>query len=133
MITKKNIILFDGECDFCSFWVKFIIKRDKKDVFRFASLQSKIGQAYLTKFNISKKIDTVVFIQNNNVFIKSTAALTILKTLGRYWLLIYVFMIFPNFIRDFFYDIIAKYRYLFFEKNACQLNNQNDLKHKFLS
>ncbi len=133
MITKKNSILFDGECDFCSFWVKFIIKRDKKDTFRFASLQSKIGQEYLTKFNLSKKIDTVVFIQKDIVFVKSTAALTILKTLGGFWCLFYVFILFPRFIRDFFYDLVAKYRNVFFKKNTCQLNSQNNIKHKFLS
>lgn len=133
MITKKNIILFDGECDFCSFWVKFIIKRDEKDAFRFASLQSKIGQEYLAKFNISKNIDTVVFIQNNIAFIKSTAALIILKTLGGFWKLFYGLKIFPLFIRDFFYDLMAKYRYVFFSKNTCQLNSQNNIKHKFLS
>ncbi|PKP50643.1 MAG: hypothetical protein CVT95_02375 [Bacteroidetes bacterium HGW-Bacteroidetes-12] len=132
MLTNHNIILFDGECNFCSFWVKFIIKRDKKDAFRFASLQSEVGKQFLTKFNISKNVDTVVFIQKDIVFVKSTAALTILKTLGGFWSLFYVLMIIPHFIRNFFYDLIAKYRYVFFRKNTCQLNNQNDIKHKFL-
>lgn len=133
MITEKNIILFDGACNFCDFWVKFIIKRDKKDAFRFASLQSKVGKQFLTKFNINKNIDTVVFIQKDIVFVKSTAALTILKTLGGFWSWFYVLMIIPHFIRNFFYDLIAKYRYVFFEKNTCQLNSQNNIKHKFLS
>lgn len=132
MLTNHNIILFDGECNFCSFWVKFIIKRDRKDAFRFASLQSEVGKQFLTKFNISKNIDTVVFIQNNHAYIKSTAALTILKTLGGLWSMWYVFVLFPRFFRDFFYDLIAKYRYLFFKNNTCNLNNENSIKHKFL-
>lgn len=133
MLQDKNIILFDGECDFCSFWVKFVIQRDKKDVFRFASLQSDIGKKILAQYQIDNAIDSVVFIQKNKAFIKSTATLQILKTMGGLRSVIFVFIIIPRFIRDFFYDLIAKYRYLFFRQNSCQLINQNNIKHKFLS
>lgn len=119
MITQKNSILFDGECNFCNFWVCFIAKRDEKKQFQFVALQSEEGKQFLTKFNISKNIDTVVFIQNNSVFIKSSAVLTILKTLGGFWVLLYGFMLFPRSFRDFFYDLIAKYRTVFFKKKVC--------------
>ena len=49
MSSQKHIILFDGECSFCNFWVKFVVKRDKKDLFRFASLQSDVGKKLLTR------------------------------------------------------------------------------------
>ena len=63
MMIDKHIILFDGECNFCSFWVKYVIKRDENDVFRFASLQSEIGKKYLNQFNIDDSIDSVVLLK----------------------------------------------------------------------
>ncbi|NQX98488.1 MAG: DUF393 domain-containing protein [Flavobacteriales bacterium] len=132
MKTNKHIILFDGECNFCSFWVKYVVKRDVKDVFRFASLQSKIGREYLLKYNIDSAIDSVVLIENDKAYIKSTGAFRILKTLGGIPSMFYVFVIIPTFIRDFFYDVIAKYRYRWFGKNDCEFIPNQNMKDKFL-
>ena len=65
MNKKKHIILFDGECTFCSFWVKFVLKRDKHDQFRFASLQSMAGIYYQDKHDINDKVDSVVLIHKD--------------------------------------------------------------------
>ena len=132
METKKHIILFDGECNFCSFWVNYIIKRDKKDVFRFASLQSEIGQGYLEKHKISSSIDSIVLIEKSTSYIKSTAALRVLKTLGGFRFIFYGLIIIPTFIRDFFYDIIARYRYSWFGKNDCEFVPSQNFMNKFL-
>ncbi len=71
MNTNKHIILFDGECNFCSFWVKYVVKRDRKDMFRFASLQSEKGKELLTKYEVDDLIDSVVLIEEERYFIKS--------------------------------------------------------------
>lgn len=132
MKQEKHIVLFDGECNFCSFWVKYVVKRDKKEVFRFASLQSDTGKKYLEQYQVSNSIDSVVLIEKDSFFIKSTAALRILKTLGGLRAIFYGLVIIPVFIRDFFYDLIAKYRYKIFGNETCELPLNEDYKDKFI-
>ena len=132
MRSNKHIILFDGECNFCSFWVNYVLKKDKKDVFRFATLQSAVGKEYLSNNNVDSKIDSVVLIENDTVYIKSTAALRILKTLRGLRSVFYGFIIIPAFGRDLFYDIVAKYRYHWFGKNDCEFVPLHNFKNKFL-
>lgn len=129
---RKHIILFDGTCNFCSFWVKFVVKRDKKDQFRFTSLQSEKGKELLQKYTVDPKIDSVVLIEKEKVYIKSTAALKILKTLGGLKSIFYGLIIVPSFIRNFIYDLIAKYRYKWFGKNDCEFIPNQNIKNKFL-
>ena len=83
---NSNLILFDGVCNFCNFWVNFIIDHDDKRYFKFASLQSDIAQRTLIekKINISK-IDSIILVVNDQVFFKSSAALQIAKKLNGFW------------------------------------------------
>ena len=129
----NNIILFDGVCNFCDSSVNFIIDRDKKNVFKFAALQSEKGQEILDYFKLPKDdFDSFVFIENDKVFKKSSAALWIAYKLGGVWKIFYPFIIIPKFIRDFLYNLIAKNRYkLFGKKDACRIPTP-ELKQKFL-
>lgn len=110
-----------------------MIKRDTKNIFYFASLQSPIGQELLQQYHIdSKEVDSVVYIQKGQAFIKSTAALKIAHELGNGWQILYAFIILPQAWRNFFYDQFAKRRYSFFgKKNACMIPNNNQ-REKFL-
>jgi len=118
MIINENILLFDGFCNLCSRLVNFIIKRDKKSKFLFISLQSASGQSLLKKFGLSTDdFDSVVYIRSDKYFLKSSAILHILKELGGIWKLFFIFIIIPNFIRDFIYKIIAKTRYKIFGRH----------------
>jgi predicted DCC family thiol-disulfide oxidoreductase YuxK len=132
MQTEKHIVLFDGECNFCSFWVSYVIKRDKKNVFRFASLKSVIGLELLAKYKVGKDVDSVILLENDKAYIKSTAALRILKILGGFKSIFYGLIIIPAFIRNFFYNIIATYRYRWFGKLDCEFVPHQNLKNKFL-
>ena len=133
MKQKKHIILFDGECTFCSFWVKFVLKRDKQDAFRFASLQSMAGIYYKDMYDIDEKIDSVILIEaSGKPQIKSNAVFEILYLLGGFGKFFYGLKIFPRFIRDFFYDLVAKMRYKLFKRKKCDLPLNNDYKRKFL-
>lgn len=109
-----------------------MIKRDKKDVFRFTSLQSEKGQLLLKKYEVESDIDSIVLIEEKKVFIKSTAALRILKTLGGMKSVFYGLIIVPAFIRNFGYDLIAKYRYRWFGQRDCEFVPGLDMKNKFL-
>lgn len=130
MNSKKNIILFDGDCNFCNFWVRFIIKRDKKDIFRFASLNSDFAKKNITKNAITT--DSIILIEDGEIYFKSTAALKITKHLFGLWKVAYCFIIIPAFLRDGIYDAIAKNRYQWFGKTTCDFTTNNDTKNKFL-
>ena len=81
-----NLILFDGVCNLCNSTVYFIIRRDPKGKFKFASLQSEVGQSFMKRLKIpSKEIDSIVYLKDDRYFIKSTAVLNILKDLGGFW------------------------------------------------
>lgn len=133
MSSNKKIILFDGVCNLCNNSVTFIIKRDKKDVFRYAALQSDVGKELTEKYQINtSKVDSIILIDGTKARVKSSAALTIAKDLSGAYPLLYGLMIFPVFIRNFFYDIIARNRYKWFgKKDSCMIPTP-ELKSKFL-
>ncbi len=129
----NNIILFDGLCNLCNGSVNFILKRDKVGKFKFASLQSEIGIELTKKYNIDTNIvDSIILIKNDNVFIKSSAVLEILKDLPIGWRILLIGIILPNFIRDWMYDLIVKHRYkIFGKKDECPIPPK-DVQNKFL-
>jgi predicted DCC family thiol-disulfide oxidoreductase YuxK len=130
----KKIILFDGVCNLCNSAVQFIIKRDKKDSFCFAALQSEVGQKLLLERGIDvSKIDSIILIDPGVAYYtKSEAALTIGTELKGYRTLSKLFMLVPNSLRNIVYDLIARYRYAWFgKKEACMVPTP-ELKAKFL-
>lgn len=133
-MTKNAILLFDGECNLCNGTVQFVIKRDKKAKIKFASLQSEAGKQIMQQFNIpTEYIDSIILVENNKVFYKSTAALRLSKKMDGLWPLIYIFIIIPAFIRNFVYDYIARYRIKWFGKaDTCWVMTP-DLKSRFLN
>lgn len=134
-MESKNhkIILFDGVCNLCNGAVTFIIKRDKKDVFKFAALQSEIGRELTSKFNIdTSKVDSIILIDGEKHYEKSSAALRIAKYLSGAYPLLFGFMVVPKFIRNAVYDSIAKNRYKWFGKKESCMIPTAELKSKFL-
>ena len=130
---NHRIILFDGVCNFCSFWVNFVIKKDKKDIFRFAALQSETGEKYLKKIGLNiTDPDTFVLIDGENYFIKSTAALKVARELKNWLKISYPLIFLPISFRDFLYDLIAKNRYkIFGKKDVCRIPTAEEKK-KFI-
>lgn len=132
-IKKHKIILFDGVCNLCNGAINFVIKRDKKDIFQFATLQSEIGQELLSKFKIdTSKVDSIILIDGENCYVKSSAALGISKHLSGGYPLLYGFLILPKFIRNNVYDYIARNRYKWFGKKESCMIPTPELKEKFL-
>jgi predicted DCC family thiol-disulfide oxidoreductase YuxK len=125
--STADIILFDGLCNLCSGSVQFIIKRDRKDSFQFASLQSSFGQNQLAKFNLDRNsFHSIILIRGDRFFQKSDAALEISKRLGSGWPLLYGLKIIPRFIRDSIYSWISNNRYRFFgKKTECWIPDSN--------
>lgn len=128
------IVLFDGVCNFCNGTVNFIIRRDRESHFRFAALQSEIGQNLLQQYDLNQPgIDSVVLIENGKAFTHSTAALKIARRLGGAWRILSLFRIVPRAVRDFFYRLFARNRYrLFGKKEVCMIPTP-EIKARFLS
>lgn len=108
MVNK--LILYDGDCPFCQWSVQFILKRDKKCVFTFASLQSPLGSQLKQAYQIPKDTDSLLLVENNRAYMKSTAALRIAKKLHLFYPFLALFLVVPRPVRDFIYDTIAKRR-----------------------
>jgi predicted DCC family thiol-disulfide oxidoreductase YuxK len=130
----KKIILFDGVCNLCEASVQFVIKYDKKDVFRFVALQSELGIAIVKHIGLDiKNIDSVILYEPGIAYnYKSAAALEIAKNLGGFFHFGTVFKLIPNGLRNLLYDYVAKNRYQWYGKKESCLVPTLELKSKFL-
>lgn len=135
MEKEKKIILFDGVCNLCNNSVQFIIKRDKKDIFRFAPLQSEIGKKLVAERRIdTARIDSIILIEPQIAYYtKSEAALRISKSLSGFWPVMSVFLGLPSRLRDWIYDWVAKNRYKWFGRREECMIPTPEMKNKFLA
>lgn len=126
--------MFDGVCNLCNGVIQFIIKRDKKDVFRYAALQSELGKQLTTERGIdTNKIDSFILIEPGTAYyLKSDAALEIAKGFGGLWSVLQIFKWIPVSIRNAIYDFVARNRYKWFgRKDQCMIPTP-ELQAKFL-
>jgi len=124
MKTDKPILLFDGDCKFCNFWVGLIQRQKAQNKFNYYPLKSSNGQELISTYNVPNSIDSVVVIANNTVYYKTGAALKIAKTLGGFWNLALILWLIPKPVRDWLYDIVAKNRHKFFKnRENCEIHN----------
>ena len=130
----KKIILFDGVCNLCNNAVQFIIKNDTRDIFRFVALQSELGNEICKYIGVDQtKIDSII-LYNPGVayYYKSSAAIEIAEDLSGIYSLISIFKIFPEKLRNYIYDYIAKNRYKWYGKKESCMIPTPELKAKFL-
>lgn len=133
-MNKVNpVVLFDGVCNLCNSSINFIIDRDKSGYFKFAALQTDTGRQLLSQYNLpAQDYKSIVLIQNNRVYTKSTAILHLCKRMSGLWPLFYGFIILPKFLRDPLYDVVAKNRYDWFGKlDSCKIPTK-ELESRFI-
>jgi len=131
---NKKIILFDGVCNLCESSVQFIIKHDSKDVFRFASLQSEIGQQIKEYIGVSQQnLDSIIlYVPGEAYYLKAEAAMQIAKELNS-WHKIIGYLSFTGKLGNFIYDYVASNRYKWYgKKDQCMLPSI-ELLNKFLN
>ena len=120
---SNKIVVFDSECILCNKALDILIRLDKHKVLRYTSLQGE----YVKRLQIPKGIDSLIFCENDTLYYKSTAVLKILRSLGGAWGMSSIFYVIPRFIRDFIYDMIAKYRYKIFGKtDTCYMPKKDE-------
>uniref|UniRef100_A0A6T9LSG4 DUF393 domain-containing protein n=1 Tax=Alexandrium catenella TaxID=2925 RepID=A0A6T9LSG4_ALECA len=108
---KRRLILFDGMCRLCMGFVGIVVSRDSHGLFRFAPLQSDLGQEVLAWHGLPKDLDSVVLHRDGEVFIRSSAALEILREVDGVLSALYGFIYLPRALRDLGYELVAKSRY----------------------
>jgi len=122
------VILYDGVCGLCNRWVRFVLKRDHKGAFRFASLQSSAGREILARHGITPHaLDTFYVVRDfglagERVLSKSSAAIYAAARLGGVWKVATMLRVLPARVRDWVYDTIARHRYgVFGRYDTCPL------------
>lgn len=128
---EHSTVLFDGVCNFCNGSVNFIIARDRDDRFRFAPLQSEYGREQVERFGL-EELDSIVLVEDGRAYAHSTAALRIARGLGFPWSWLAVLLYVPKFIRDPFYRLFARYRYVLFGKQDQCMIPTPEVRGKFL-
>lgn len=127
-------MLYDGVCGLCNRLNQFLLKRDRHDRLRFASLQSNLAESLTLRHGADPKdLDTVYVVVDHglpgeHLLSRSDAIIYVLTQLGGIWKGMGVARILPEGLRNLAYNIVAKNRYRVFGKHdSCMLP---DPKHK---
>jgi len=122
-MNEHPIVLFDGVCNLCNKSVQFIIRHDQEKKFRFGSLQGEAAKRILSKAGLNTdELSTLLLVEGDKIYMRSTAVLRIAKRLGGFWKLGYAAIIIPRFLRDAVYNVVAKKRYKWFgRKQECMV------------
>ena len=126
----QKVVLFDGVCNLCNTAVQWLIRHDKNQIFKYASLQSNYASEHL-KDSKYQSIDSIILLDGDGVYSKSSAVLRILKHLKLPYSLLWVFIIVPPFVRNFVYDVVARNRYKWFGKRTTCMMPNDELKARF--
>lgn len=117
----------------CHGLAKFVVGRDKRAVFRFASLQSELGRRLLKEGAMPEDaLETFVMVDNGKYYTKSTAALRIGRKLGWPWSVAYPAIVVPRFVRDRVYRFVARRRYRWFGRSESCLLPTPEMRSRFL-
>jgi predicted DCC family thiol-disulfide oxidoreductase YuxK len=128
-----RVVLFDGVCRLCSGTVRFLLRHDREGVFRLAAIQSPEGQAILDWFGFSAGMSgTLLLVEGNRVFTRSTAVLRIAQRLRFPWWLAGAGFVVPRVVRDWVYERVARNRYRWFGKRESCLVPAPDQAGRFL-
>lgn len=119
----ERVVLFDGVCKLCGAWARFLIRFDRRQVFRLASVQSEEGQDILRWFGMpTDHYETMVLVEGRHAYVRSTSFIRVVARLPLPWPLLAIAWLLPYFIRDWLYDRIALNRYAIFGRHeACVL------------
>lgn len=116
-MPDKNIVLLDADCALCNKSAAFIMQHSNEEKFSFLSLYKPEAKQLLKKHGLPEDYTkSLVLIKNEKAYLKSDAALKIARELNGGWPLFYSFIVIPRFIRDAFYNLIARHRHFFNKK-----------------
>jgi predicted DCC family thiol-disulfide oxidoreductase YuxK len=121
MDPKQPIIVFDAECVLCSANARFVLRHDRKGLFRLASMQGEVGMALYRRFGIDPADpDTLIVVTGDTAVRDSAAIFAIWAGLGWPRHALTFFRLVPRVLRDAIYRFVARHRYrLFGKREIC--------------
>lgn len=124
----RRLILFDGVCNLCHGFVRFVVKRDPDRLFKLASLQSPYARDLLSRLGYQNNVlNSVIFVEDNTIYQSSAAVFRIFKHLSGLWPVLAFLRYLPQPLSDWGYRLIANNRYrLFGKKESCPLPRVED-------
>lgn len=124
---KSPILLYDGYCALCNFFVRLVLRFDKKQIIFFAPLHSEIAKEIRMKFQLEPNLDSIFFFDGQNVLTHHKAVFSILKLLPYPIRFFLIFQLLPGKLSKALYNFIAKRRYHLFGKlDSCPLPEEKD-------
>jgi predicted DCC family thiol-disulfide oxidoreductase YuxK len=131
--VQTPLILFDGVCNLCNGWVRFIIRRDPNRIFRFAAQQTPTGQAIVQDYmGNASALPSVILIDANAIYAESDAILQIFGRLAPPWSWIAFLRIIPRRARDACYHFVGRHRYRWFGRTEVCPVPSPDIRSRFI-
>jgi predicted DCC family thiol-disulfide oxidoreductase YuxK len=124
-----NILFFDGVCHLCNSYINFLVRWNSKKVMFFSALQ---GQKALELLTEAQRVDleSILYYKNGKVLEKSSAVMESLADTNPCFGIVKIFYVIPAFIRNAFYDLVAKNRYkLFGKSDLCRIPTAEERKY----
>lgn len=134
----RHLILYDGVCGLCNRLNQFVLPRDDRGTFDFASLQSGLGRSVIERFGRNPEdLNTFYVVLNYRsespvLLSKSSAALFVVEELGGWWRWFGLFGVLPIALLDRVYDLIARNRYRLFGRYESCLMPSAKYKTRFI-
>jgi predicted DCC family thiol-disulfide oxidoreductase YuxK len=129
----QNLILFDGVCNFCNAAVQMVIEIDRQKIFKFAAIQSELGQQLYHQHGLDPiDIQTLMFVDGDRVLTKSNAVLEVLSRLDGAWQLLGAFRAMPEPLRDWAYTEFARQRFVLFGRRETCLVPTPEMQERFI-
>jgi len=117
-LQDNSIVFFDGVCNYCNGFVRFLIRNDPEEKLKFSSIQSAFAELVFKQENIKDELSTIIFIDQKRVFYRSNAVVEMMKkSNSKLRILAFMIKIVPLSIREYIYELIAKNRYSIFGKS----------------
>ena len=131
-LVDNNIVFFDGVCNYCNGFIRFLIRNDPKENLKFSSIQSTFAKRVFKQESIKNELSTIIFIEGKRIFYRSNAIIEILKkSNSKLRVLGFIIKIVPFFIREYVYEFVAKNRYSIFGKSEECIVPDKEINHLF--
>ncbi|WP_182852903.1 thiol-disulfide oxidoreductase DCC family protein [Metapseudomonas otitidis] len=128
-----RVVLFDGVCKLCNGWARFLIRHDRRERLKLASVQSPEGQALLAWYGLpTDHFETLAYIEGQRLHVRTDAVLRVLGQLPAHWHWLRLFRVVPAPVRDWLYDRVALNRYRLFGRHPVCMLPHPDHERRFL-
>jgi predicted DCC family thiol-disulfide oxidoreductase YuxK len=124
----RPIIIFDGHCALCSGWARFVLRQDRRKLFRLLPAQTPLGEALYQHYGLSTDdYETNILLEQGVASFKSTGSIRMARLLGFPWSMAVALTVIPRPARDALYQLVARNRLRWFgRREVCYLAEPGD-------